>query len=274
MMNNPWFRVAVHNDGSDKLKFEHPTLAGVAGGGWMSRMKEEGLDPLNPVFATSPSRQPATPQTVAKAAEVKMTKAGVDRQITMEELEAHNKESEPWFVVKGEVYDGTGFLNQHPGGAESITLVAGEDATEEFMAIHSSDAKAQVSSLQFGKDLLTWQKAGSLPYRDACRFKKHVRTEGSSGRRDWRLFAPENVENGQVDRNPESVSRLSSSALRSARRRTAFRTPNWPALLHAVASEGVWSLRCRGRAGPTSLHPGFFPKQGHCRLSDQDLLAN
>ena len=30
------------------------------------------------------------------------------------------------------VYDGTGFLKDHPGGAESITLMAGEDATEDL----------------------------------------------------------------------------------------------------------------------------------------------
>lgn len=39
------------------------------------------------------------------------------------------------------VYDGTGFLTDHPGGGESITLMAGEDATEDFMAIHSPQGK-------------------------------------------------------------------------------------------------------------------------------------
>jgi nitrate reductase (NAD(P)H) len=147
MMSNSWFRVAVHKQGSDKLMFEHPTLAGVTAGGWMARMKEEGLDPLKPVFARIQDAQSAPQAKAPRPAEVKMTKEDVDRKITMEELEAHNKEEEPWFVVKGEVYNGLGFLNQHPGGAESITLVAGEDATEEFMAIHSSDAKAQVISM-------------------------------------------------------------------------------------------------------------------------------
>lgn len=75
-----------------------------------------------------------------------MTKPGVDRKITMLELEAHNTASEPWFVVQGEVYDGSGFLKKHPGGAESITLVAGEDATEDFMAIHSIVSCIRISS--------------------------------------------------------------------------------------------------------------------------------
>lgn len=79
-----------------------------------------------------------------------MTKPGVDRKITRAELVAHNKEDEPWFVVNGEVYDGTGFLKDHPGGSESITLVAGEDATEDFMAIHSIDAKLRLADFHIG----------------------------------------------------------------------------------------------------------------------------
>jgi len=49
-----------------------------------------------------------------------------------------------------QVYDGAGFLKDHPGGSQSITLVAGEDATEEFMAIHSSDAKKQLVDFHIG----------------------------------------------------------------------------------------------------------------------------
>lgn len=108
----------------------------------MERIKEEGGDILHPQF-TAPSAEDTEIVTLAKeSAKVKkvavvMTKDSVDRKITQEELEAHNKEEEPWFVVHGEVYDGTAFLKSHPGGAESITLVAGQDATEDFMAIHS-----------------------------------------------------------------------------------------------------------------------------------------
>ncbi len=44
-------------------------------------------------------------------------------------------EEQPWFVVRGQVYDGTKFLQGHPGGATSIAGAAGQDVTEEFMAI-------------------------------------------------------------------------------------------------------------------------------------------
>ncbi|GAA5999899.1 hypothetical protein JCM10207_005962 [Rhodosporidiobolus poonsookiae] len=153
MMNNWWFRVAIHRStdpsGQDVLTFEHPTMPGLQPGGWMQRLKDEGQDPTRPVFgkvAGDEVVQPVKP----KAQAVVMTKPGVDRKITKAELEAHNKEEEPWFVVHGEVYDGTGFLKDHPGGAESITLVAGEDCSEDFMAIHSIDAKLRLADFHIG----------------------------------------------------------------------------------------------------------------------------
>ncbi len=163
-------------------RFEHPTMAGTTNGGWMERLKLEGKDILKPRFRdTGLSSANAVP--VAKPKEVSMVKDGVNRIITMEELKAHSGSEEPWFVVSGEgericleadrkgdklrlaVYDGTGFLKDHPGGGDSITLVAGEDAvrfspaglptmkltphdqqTEDFMAIHSPQGKKQLAA--------------------------------------------------------------------------------------------------------------------------------
>lgn len=76
----------------------------------------------------------------------RLTKPGVTRRITPEELAAQDKDR-PWFVVRGEVYDGTPFLKEHPGGADSILLVAGDDATEDFTAIHSADAHAKLAEV-------------------------------------------------------------------------------------------------------------------------------
>jgi hypothetical protein len=147
----------------------------------MERLKEAGEDVLNPNFVDPPSKEKTEIVTLAKEsakakkAAVVMTKAGVDRKITMKELKAHNKEEEPWFVVHGEVYDGARFLKGHPGGAESITLVAGEDATEDFMAIHSAvrphvflvgspNVETDSQSTLAGRQIPTRQ----LPYRHPC----------------------------------------------------------------------------------------------------------
>ena len=84
----------------------------------MQRLKDAGQDPALPSFGISDIPKTIKPP----VADVSMVNGQVNRKITMAELEAHNTTSEPWFVVKGEVYDGTAFLQLHPGGGESITL--------------------------------------------------------------------------------------------------------------------------------------------------------
>ncbi len=98
--SNWYFRIAIHAE-NGKLRFEHPTLAGVTTGGWMERMKAEGRDILKPTFRIQgPPLASAAP--VEKAKEVSMVKEGVDRLITMEELKAHSDHANPWFVVDGQ----------------------------------------------------------------------------------------------------------------------------------------------------------------------------
>jgi nitrate reductase (NAD(P)H) len=65
--------------------------------------------------------------------------------------------------IVAQVYEGTSFLAAHPGGGESITLVAGEDASEDFMAIHSSDAKRQLVQFHIGTFETSPSAATSAP---------------------------------------------------------------------------------------------------------------
>ncbi|GAA98798.1 uncharacterized protein L969DRAFT_76523 [Mixia osmundae IAM 14324] len=150
MMNNWWFRVVLHKSESN-IRFEHPTLAGVAKGGWMQRLKEEGLDPKYPEFRTDQSTSKVK-QEVKKEPkkEIKMTKDDVTRKMTLAEVAELSTEADPLFVVNGHVYAGKDFLPEHPGGPESITLVSGEDASEDFMAIHSADAKLRLAAFHIG----------------------------------------------------------------------------------------------------------------------------
>ena len=60
--------------------------------------------------------------------------------ISMTEVRKHNKEEDVWIIVNNKVYDCTEYLDLHPGGADSILINAGEDATEDFVAIHSTKA--------------------------------------------------------------------------------------------------------------------------------------
>ncbi|KAK7682149.1 hypothetical protein QCA50_014736 [Cerrena zonata] len=152
MMNNWWFRVAIHREDTRRgsiLRFEHPTLAGGRSGGWMERLKASGLNPLHPDFQPATSK-PEVPQVPTQLpTKITATKPGIDRKITVAEFWAQDK-SKPWFIVNGEVYDATKYLQDHPGGADSIILMAGEDATEDFTAIHSSDAWTKLSDLHIG----------------------------------------------------------------------------------------------------------------------------
>ena len=42
------------------------------------------------------------------------------------QVEEHDNRESAWFVYENKVYDGTKFLNDHPGGPESILIVAGQ----------------------------------------------------------------------------------------------------------------------------------------------------
>jgi nitrate reductase (NAD(P)H) len=60
------------------------------------------------------------------------------------------------------VYDATPFLEEHPGGAESILISAGMDATHEFNSIHSSKAKGMLAQYYIGELVTAEQKASAL----------------------------------------------------------------------------------------------------------------
>lgn len=134
MMNNPWYRIAIKKEG-DVLHFDHPTQPALMPGGWMEKVKKDGGDLSNGFWGESISNEAAVKKVLEPVKEVSMKKAGLDRKITIDELRKHDTEHEPWFVVDGEVYDGTPFLEGHPGGASSIVNAAGLDSTDEFMAI-------------------------------------------------------------------------------------------------------------------------------------------
>ncbi|KAF1995311.1 nitrate reductase [Amniculicola lignicola CBS 123094] len=148
MMNNPWFRITIHNE-NGSLRFEHPTQPALMPGGWMERVKKEGGNLTNGFWGERIEGEEVVTE-IEPPKEVKMTKDGLDREIDIDELRKHDTKEEPWFVVNGEVYDGTAFLEGHPGGAQSIISAAGLDATDEFMAIHSETAKAMMPTYHIG----------------------------------------------------------------------------------------------------------------------------
>ena len=134
MMNNPWFRIAITKE-NDTLTFEHPTQPALMPGGWMEKVKKAGGNLSNGYWGERWGNEEVAEAVEEEAPAIKMTKDGLEKAITLDELREHDKEDSPWFVVNGEVYDGTAFLQGHPGGASSITSAAAMDSTDEFMAI-------------------------------------------------------------------------------------------------------------------------------------------
>jgi len=165
MLNNPWFRIKVHHqiryidtdtdgvmDYISDATFEHPTLAGAQSGGWMQTMKEHP-SLTSPGVYTDATNVVSSNNVVAVADAVIASNTVIDSKtaaslsidpstpsFTAEEIEEHNSKESAWIVVKDRVYDCTPFLKAHPGGAESILIMAGQEASEDFEAVHSKKA--------------------------------------------------------------------------------------------------------------------------------------
>ncbi|KFX98013.1 hypothetical protein V490_02496 [Pseudogymnoascus sp. VKM F-3557] len=147
MMNNPWYRITITKT-NGVLKFEHPTQPALMPGGWMERVKKEGGDLTNGSWGQRSNGEAPKAPTIVE--EIDMRAKGLNKSIDIEELKKHSGPKSPWFVVNGEVYDGTRFLDGHPGGAQSIISAAAMDVSEEFLAIHSETAKAMMSDYHVG----------------------------------------------------------------------------------------------------------------------------
>lgn len=175
MGNNCIFGVRVDHslcqDGSTKLRFIHPTQeAGMSAVGWMkpdhklpAPSSPERLqltvdsdspedDPRGPLdFLEGPSSMTAASDSASDST-MSMSDFATDydgsddsvrvrlNEFTMDEVARHETEESAWIVVRDKVYDCTPFLKEHPGGASSILMAAGTDATEDMEAIHSPKA--------------------------------------------------------------------------------------------------------------------------------------
>ena len=150
MGNNQCFRIKINlfkdASGEHAFRFEHPTLAGQQEGGWMTRAsgkpKSAGFGKLLEVV----------PQEVKEDKDDKALNKdqGDVKLFTMEEVESHNTEEDVWIVIKDRVYDCTAYLELHPGGVDSIIINAGQDSTEDFVAIHSSKATKMLEKFYIG----------------------------------------------------------------------------------------------------------------------------
>jgi cytochrome b involved in lipid metabolism len=71
---------------------------------------------------------------------------------TTSQVESHNNPSDLWIIIDKQVYDLTGFLNEHPGGRKVLLKVGGKDASAQFHSFHNESVlKEYGEKLRVGK---------------------------------------------------------------------------------------------------------------------------
>ncbi|GAB5033102.1 nitrate reductase [Nannochloropsis oceanica] len=147
MMNNSWFRLTTAVSLNDRqqpvVRIKHP--APIAPGGWMEAGADETVNVQAKTTGTGSGRSHVEDKSVPSIAQRKDLSV-----ITREELARHNSKTDCWIAVKGQVYDVTPYLQEHPGGVAAIVMNAGKDATEDFEAIHSKRAWAMLDEYLVG----------------------------------------------------------------------------------------------------------------------------
>ncbi|KAJ8070158.1 hypothetical protein OCU04_000551 [Sclerotinia nivalis] len=74
------------------------------------------------------------------------------KQISLAEVQKHNKINDLWLVIHHNVYDVTNYLEDHPGGADSLLEVGGQNSTVAFEDVgHSADARETMESFLIGR---------------------------------------------------------------------------------------------------------------------------
>ena len=62
--------------------------------------------------------------------------APIRRDMSVEEVKAHNKPHDGWMILRGKVYNITPYLAYHPGGSEILERCLGKDASKLFDRYH------------------------------------------------------------------------------------------------------------------------------------------
>ena len=66
---------------------------------------------------------------------------GTTVALTSAEVQKHSSATDCWSVIKGEVYDLTAYVKDHPGGANLIKAICGKDGSTSFASQHAGAAK-------------------------------------------------------------------------------------------------------------------------------------
>ena len=62
-----------------------------------------------------------------------LTSTGKSLTLNIAEITKHNKQSDCWMLINGNVYDITSFFGSHPGGNATMAATCGTDATDAYV---------------------------------------------------------------------------------------------------------------------------------------------
>ena len=77
--------------------------------------------------------------------------ARFSRNVSLQELATHIKPDDCWVSLYGTVYDFSSYLDEHPGGGDSILRLAGTDGTAAFETVHNQRMLEEMSDLVVGQ---------------------------------------------------------------------------------------------------------------------------
>ncbi|KAK5661771.1 hypothetical protein OQA88_9872 [Cercophora sp. LCS_1] len=105
----------------------------------------------------------------------------MSKTFSQSDVASHNKGDSLWIVVDGDVYDLTGFQDEHPGGKKILQRVAGKDASKQFWKYHNEGIlKKYQKQLQIGS-LDSKPKPAAEPVPVAVPKKETPKPKASAG---------------------------------------------------------------------------------------------
>lgn len=102
-----------------------------------------------PGYGTGAPADPTTPPTSETEPPAP---APAPTGITMAQVATHSTASDCWTVIRGEIYNLTSWISQHPGGQAAILQLCGRDGTAEFTGQHggSSQQENKLATFKIG----------------------------------------------------------------------------------------------------------------------------
>jgi len=99
--------------------------------------------------SASPTSSPTDGASASAATTSSASPTSSPAGYTLSDVAAHNTPGDCWSAIDGKVYDLTGWIDQHPGGAQRIIDLCGTDGSAGFDAQHGGQARPAQELAQF-----------------------------------------------------------------------------------------------------------------------------